>query len=247
MADEQQQQDDQSQADWLTELNQEKTSEAGGSEAAAPEGEASSQPSEEAKPPEPPAPAPREQGGQYSAEDIQRMREKLIEDMTGRYSVQFTEQEREALKQNPHEVLASKLPRLAAQMYVDAFEAVHQTLWSQLPDYVRSQTSAVVSSQEYERRFYERWPQLKDPKLSEAILRIGRVYREVKPDAKPEEAIEEIGAQAVAMLGLNSQRSSTPQQTFTPAAPAAAASPSAKSSNPQETFWEKLSREWENI
>lgn len=188
----------------------------------------------EEKPPEPPAPPTREQ--------ILAQRQRLVDDVAGRYG--FTEEEVSALQTEPEKVL----PKLAGKLFVDVYESVLQTVWAQMPSVLNTFTEHRSDAQKAEDAFYEAYPQLNKPEYKPEIYRIGAMYRQMYPQATKEQFIRDVGTQGLIRFNLHTTPPAAPTTTppFTPAAPGGAppAAPGKKASvNP----FEQMSKEFEEL
>lgn len=111
---------------------------------------------------------------------------------------QLTEDQVEALERNPNEVL----PQLAADLYLGIFDSVYKAFQSQMPMMVQQTMQMERSKQENEKKFFGAWPQLAKKEYLPVINRIADQYRAMNPQADPEQAVKEIGAQAWVALKL---------------------------------------------
>lgn len=106
------------------------------------------------------------------------------------------------------------LPKLAAQLHMAVTEAVLHSVNNSLPSVLNS----IQSTQSAEQKAFEMFssvnPDLVDPKYSESILKIGTMYRQVNPNATPDEAVKVIGNMVRTALGL--QAPAVPAATSTP-------------------------------
>jgi len=137
--------------------------------------------------------------------DIAQMRENLVTEIAGRYSM--SDQVRDEFMMNPEKVL----PTFAARLYVDIYDAVLGTVMSQIPQVMGAREQQVQVQRSAEERFFTRWPTLKDPNLQRDIASVARTYRQQNPQASFEQSIEAVGAMVSVMKGVP-----LPGQTSTP-------------------------------
>ncbi len=177
-------------------------------------------PAEVAKAPEPvvtepekPAPTPEE------------VRASVLEQMEKSY--QFSEEDAELVRIEPEKAL----PKLAARLFVDIYEAVSHSVYTQLPTIFNNLSEQRTSSTKHEGSFFEAFPELNKPEYAEQLGRTGKFWRDQNPDASAEQAIQGIGTTAMAMLGLTKVEvlaEKTPVEPavkpISPSVPAAAAS-----------------------
>jgi len=175
---------------------------------AQPQAQQPAQPSSEAPSGmEPPAqPAAAEPGP-----DLQESRKQAMAELERRYAL--TEEDANAIISEPEKVL----PRFFSRLYVDIFENVVNSLYSQMPQMVSSVNERTAAQTKDETDFYDAWPALKDPKYGDFILRAGQMYRQLNPAASKEQFIQEVGAQAMFALRLPTE--SAPPAQEPPAAP----------------------------
>lgn len=142
--------------------------------------------------------------------------EQQMKELTARY--RLSEEDARAMLTEPEVVL----PRLAATMHRQMQEAVAQTLAQQIPQMVAHAQARHVVEQEAQNLFFGRWPDLRPH--SDAVARVGMMYRAANPKATPAEAVEQIGQIVSMSLGV-------PMPGVAPVAPAAPA-PAPKPSVP---------------
>jgi hypothetical protein len=94
------------------------------------------------------------------------------------------------------------LPKLASQMYLDIYESVMSSMQALLPQAVHQVTYVSARNQKDESDFYGTWPALKNEQFQNDVLRIGKMYRQMNPQASKEQFIQEVGVQAMLALKL---------------------------------------------
>lgn len=124
-------------------------------------------------------------------EKLAEERKKLVAELEKRFAI--SEEEAEELIAEPQKVL----PRFKAQLMVELYENLLRAVHTTVPAIVDSVQQYRSQADQYERAFFERWPELKDEKYQDALLRMATAYRQANPDASPEDFIEEVGAQAM--------------------------------------------------
>ena len=134
----------------------------------------------------------------------------------------------------PHKVL----PQMAANIVANTYEAVVQYLNHAMPYLVQGMIQQHGVQRSETDRFFEAWPELKasqDPRLIPTVSWIAQGYRRMNPTASAEQAIQDVGRQAMAALniarGANGRSSRamsrSAQAPFSHAAPGVAAGPPA--------------------
>lgn len=168
---------------------------------------------------EPPQPAAE---SQLTPEEAQANREKVeaelrtaLEDVYA-----FSDEDATALAVEPEKVL----PKLAANLHVSVLQAATQGVIAQLPGLIDAVMKGREVSSQAEDAFYGKWPKLKGHE--DTVMRITQTYRALNPGAPMEQAIQEIGTQAMFMLRIPmddapAETVTTPQATTppTPASP----------------------------
>lgn len=131
------------------------------------------------------------------------------------------------------------LPALAAKLHLDVMKTVMAQVNGMLPQVMQQQTKVVERETKAQDMFFGQWPQLRG--YEKQVLEVGRMYRQMNPNAAPDEAVKRIGEVALAALGLPVAAAPTPpappapQQGFRPSAPGRVNAPSR-----QPTEWEEL-------
>ena len=146
------------------------------------------------------------------------------EDVLATQHYALTEEQSAELATDP-EALGKLVPRIAARVYMDAVTGTLGQVLQHLPQAVEQalQTRNVASSSE--EKFFEMWPQLKDPIHRDTIGQLGVAYRQVHPLATPEEFTKNVGAQAMLALQLMPGASAAPPATNGSGVPVVAAAP----------------------
>lgn len=129
-------------------------------------------------------------------EELQKAREQARTNLTEQFKL--TEEQEELLRDSPNEVL----PQLAADMYLNIFDDVVKVVEAQVPLMMQRHMQMEQQKKANEQRFFRAWPQLAKPEYMQTINRIADNYRNMHPNADPEEAVKEIGAQAWIALRL---------------------------------------------
>lgn len=168
-------------------------------------------------PAQPSAPAPTPT---ITAEEIAARRTALVGEIEKKYG--FTNEDQEKLLTEPHAVL----PKMAANLYVDVYEGVLQTVMSQLPRLLDVHQRQFTAARDNEEAFYRAWPQLKRENQQHvaAVRQFATIFRQTYPQASREDFIKSVGAMAAVQLGLATSPSAAApapppkaQPSFTPA------------------------------
>jgi hypothetical protein len=112
------------------------------------------------------------------------------------------------------------LPKMAAQLHMAVTEAVLQSVNNALPQVLQSiqQTDTVEKSAQ--KLFDEANPDLVDSKYRDGIFKVGTMYRQMNPNATPQEAARVIGNMVRTAYGLQATAISPPAATSpVPSAP----------------------------
>lgn len=149
--------------------------------------------------------------------DYAAWRGEQISKLEGMYKL--SDETAEQLLSEPEVVL----PRIAAQLHMAVTEAVLQSVNSALPHVIQSiqQTDTVEKSAQ--KLFDEANPDLVDPKYRDGIFRVGTMYRQMNPNATPQEAARVIGNMVRTAYGL--QASAAPAVGVSAAPPPSAPTP----------------------
>lgn len=123
-----------------------------------------------------------------------------------------------ALEEDPTEFLKTAIPRLTARVYVDAVVTSIQRVQQALPNIVTQIVSEREESRNAEEAFFQQWPQLREHK--DTVTRIAAAYRQINPDMPQDQFMRDVGVQAMVMLGLRAEeKPSQPKaRPFRPAA-----------------------------
>lgn len=167
-----------------------------------------------------PAPAPTAQPAQPAADVAQayaQQREQWLSHLERAYT---PDQEAIELLQSEPE---KALPKALAQVHARAAEETSQYVLGQVHQLVGAAVKQQLEVMRHEAQFYRSWPQLRNPAYAQTVSTVGYAFRQMNPQATPEQFIQQVGAQASVALGLpiGQQAGARPQ-----AAPAAQPAPS---------------------
>ena len=188
---------------------------------------------------QPAAVAPPVQASSEPVQDLGKMREGLVAEIAQRYAM--PEQVRDQFLTNPEQVL----PVMAARLYVDIYDAVLQTVMTQVPQFMTAREQQVQVARSTEEAFFKRWPSLKDPQYANDIVSVARTYRQQNPKASFEQMIEAIGAMVTVARGVQPPMAQAPAQPSAPQVrpPTPLGSGVVRAAapvNPQRTIWDEL-------
>ena len=144
------------------------------------------------------------------------------------------------LETNPKEAF----PRLAALVHMRSMHAATNMVGRMLPQLVTAVLGQRETSDHFESQFFTEHSELADHK--DMVLRYGQAYRQVNPQASPEDFIRDVGAQVKVALGLHNTGSSrkTAMPPHKPASSRASApAPKASSTNVFEQLAEEFLEE----
>lgn len=162
-----------------------------------PEPESGDKPEPEPEPEPEPKPKPEPEQSKKSAseptpDEIAKQREAALSAIAKRYEV--SKELREKLENEPG-AIAEELPKMAARVMLETYEAVLGYLTQQLPAIIHNYATARDGANE----FYAAWPDLKGQ--DELISEVGRAYMKRNPKATRQDFIRDVGAAVSAMLG----------------------------------------------
>jgi hypothetical protein len=186
------------------------------------------------------AEAPAQQPPALTPEALAKARNDAIQRIAQRFT--FTDEEREALREEPDKVL----PSLAARLQVETYEMVLAALHSVLPTLIGQAIQGHQVAQTTYSKFVERWPELRDPRYEPVIREVAAQYRKAFPDATPEDAIEDVGRIVMRKLGIKPK---SPEQKARPTSPSprsyvpagrGAASSTQPARKPEPNMWAEL-------
>jgi hypothetical protein len=186
------------------------------------------------------APPPTQEPQALTPEAIAKARNDAIQRIAQRFT--FTDEEREALREEPDKVL----PFLAARLQVETYEMVLAALQSVLSTLIAKAIQGHQVAQTTYNKFIERWPELVDPRYEPVIREVAAQYRKAFPDATPEDAIEDVGRIVMRKLGIKPK---SPEQKARPTSPSprsyvpagrGAASSTQPARKPEPNMWAEL-------
>lgn len=180
-------------------------------------------PSEPVKPAEPAAPKKAEQTQEELAAQRKKWREESEAKLAQLMASRFSPEDIEALRMEPEKVL----PALLARTSMDMYDAVVQSMQSQMPQAVAMYEMQRQQARQAEETFFSAWPQLKKPEYGEVVGRTVQLYRQMNPQATLEQTVKEAGAMAMVALRLPLEQQPVQQaappveqaKPFTPASP----------------------------
>lgn len=165
--------------------------------------------------PAPEAPEQLQQPQQFTPEQVQAAEAAYAAQLANLY--QFDEETALKLQTEPEKVL----PALAAKLHLDVMKTVMAQMRGMLPEMLQTQTKAVERENQAKTQFFTAWPELRG--YEQQVLQVGRMYRQLNPNAPADEAVRRIGEVAMATLGLQrqqqQQQAPAQQQAFRPSVP----------------------------
>ena len=126
-------------------------------------------------------------------EELNELRTQIIDDIESRY--EFTPEQQEAMVDNP----GAALPKMAATLYVDVFEAVYKAVTEGLPQLIQNVNTIQGVQSDSIAQFYKAWPQLNKPEYAETLKRYADSYLVQNPKATLEQAIHRAGGNTVSV------------------------------------------------
>lgn len=196
-------------------------------------------PGPQASPPNPAEPASLAQAlGQNGAEIVKAL---------ATNDFKLTAEEASGLETNPVEVIQT----LMAKTFLRAQQAALMTMATVIPAMMKAQTAVSSKSKETMDSFFGQFPNLNPKDHGETIRRIAVAYRQANPSAPSDQAIREVGAMVMSMVGsqppssANGAVASAPQPVVrapqpSPFVPAGSASPVSSPQPVQASPWDVL-------
>lgn len=180
---------------------------------------------QEALPPQPEIP----QGVQFTPEQIAAAEQAYMKQLASFYA--FDEDSAVQLQTEPEKIL----PQLAARLHVDVMKNVMAQMQGVLPQLVQQVQSVSTREAGAQDLFFKAWPELKG--YDQQVLQVGKMYRQMNPNASPEEAVQRIGELAMTAMGMQRKSAQAmaapaPQGAFRPSVPGRVSAPA-----PAGDFW----------
>ncbi len=165
-----------------------------------------------------------------TAPDFAALRSQQAERLATAYAL--SEEDARTMLVEPEKVI----PKLAAQLHLDVFEATVNAIVSALPRIIESQTQQRTARELAKQEFYTEFPALEDSKFERQVETAIVMYKQLNPQATRAQAIAAAGVQVSLanqiplptkfMSGLSAPAEPTQQRSasFTPAGAGAPAS-----------------------
>lgn len=129
-------------------------------------------------------------------EQLAEMRMAAEEQLTTYFAL--SDEDAEKLIERPQEVL----PKLAAKVYLDVYDAVMKGVQTVLPQMVVGLQRQKEVESRAESAFYDKWKGLNTQQGRELVNRLGMMYRQLNPRANLDQFIQDVGLQASIQLRL---------------------------------------------
>lgn len=167
-------------------------------------------------------PAEPEPAPALTQEQINDLRQNYINEIQSRYSM--SDDEALAFQADPQQSLPLLAARVHAAVLEEAVQTVTQTMIQMLPAYVENLVNTRETRGRNQNAFYDRFPELKEH--DSVVKQVGQLYRQMNPNAKLDDFIQDVGSQVWLRVGLPvaqlaSKFSSPDSSDAAPAAPAA--------------------------
>ncbi len=129
------------------------------------------------------------------------------------------------------------IAKQSARVYMDSVTNTLAHVLQQLPGLVEGVIEQRKVVDKDEEAFFSAWPKLRDQR--ESVVNIAQVYRQLHPQAPPEQFIRDVGAQTMVALKLTvdevpAETPPAPAPPFVPAASSPPAGPTPPPTNPFE-------------
>lgn len=167
-----------------------------------------------------------EQRAAREAEVAQR-REAYVGELVKTYAL--SEEDAQKALMQPEEVL----PKLAANLHANVVSEVIRHVQAAMPTWINNATSQSSVEVKARNDFFSANPDLNKPEYEQAVLTAGKLFRQLNPKAKPDEAIKAIGRLTRVSLGLpeptggETTTTNAPAKPFRPARPGGSGTPPA--------------------
>jgi hypothetical protein len=170
---------------------------------------------------------------QFTPEQIAAAEQAYADKLASFYS--FDEDAALRLQTEPEKVL----PQLAARLHMDVMKNIMTQMQMAVPQMIQGITANNAREQSAQNVFYTAWPELKG--YDQQVLHVGRMFRQMNPNASPDEAVKRIGEIALATLGIQrptQAQAPAPQQqqAFRPSVPGRVSAPAQA-----QDFWGNMS------
>lgn len=144
------------------------------------------------------------------------------------------------------------LPKLAAQLHVDVFDAVFNSVVSALPQLFEMHSQQRTAREAAQSEFYSEFPTLKDPKYIPQVETALLLYKQMNPNATRAQAIAHTGVQVslanqltlpekyLKQMGVVSAPPPVAPAAFVPASPGGARVPAPSG---QPNYYEAIAQE----
>lgn len=137
------------------------------------------------------------------------------------------------------------IPKLAARIHMAAAAGAVQHIMRNFPVWFKAAQEQFKREDANNQKFWDAWPDLNPEEHTHTVAQLGAAFRQVNPNASPDDFVRLVGAQAMLALGITPQQANgqdeveeaPPARPFTPAgsAPPASGKPR-KPTNPVEAF-----------
>lgn len=144
-------------------------------------------------------------------EEVRKKRAELLPKIEESYNIE--DEDIEAFVSGDVEAVRKVLKKLAANVYLDSFEANQMINRAQLPGMVKSLREQEVEETSSNEDFYSKWPELKKAEYQETIRKVVGTYRALNPKAEMSEVVTNTGAMAMQALGLQRNGQASSEET----------------------------------
>lgn len=186
---------------------------------------------------------------QELAQAIEQYRSQAVEQLaTSVYSL--TKEEAEEIETDPGTALVKMIPKAMARVHIEAQLAAINQVARILPAFMQQINTVQTEARQFEDKFFEKWPALKNHYST--VTQAAQMYRQMNPQAKPDDVIKNVGLYSMMQLGLpvdgmvqqrrtdgqavQQQQVIQPQQPFAPVATRAGQAGAASPNQPQNKF-----------
>lgn len=139
---------------------------------------------------QPPAPsAPAAPASTETPVDFATLRSQQVDRLAQAYALSPEDARLMAIE--PEKVM----PKMAARLHVDVFEATFNALVAALPRLMESHSQARTAREEAKNEFFTEFPALKDPQYQTAVETAVSMFRQMNPSATRAQAIAAAGVQ----------------------------------------------------
>lgn len=116
---------------------------------------------------------------------------------------EIPEDQRNDLLVNPEKALPKLAAKMHAQVFKDATQASLRLVAAAIPGFIKMHMEGGTRETEAKTEFFTRYPTLNKPEYFDKILAAGRTFKQLRPDADPDETMENMALFASKALRID--------------------------------------------